>query len=172
MIKASNLHKRIMHADSEVVILKGIELEIKCGQSVAIIGASGSGKSTLLALLAGLDVSTEGDVTVEGTALGQLNEDGRADFRARKVGFVFQSFQLIPSLTAIENVMLPLEMIGSSNARELARNFLDRVALGHRLSHYPKQLSGGEQQRIALARAFVSEPEILFADDKLRLNKH
>jgi len=152
-------------AGAELEILKGITLEIKSGESVAIIGASGSGKSTLLGLLAGLDVASAGMVTLNGTELGALDEDGRARFRARHVGFVFQSFQLLPALTALENVMLPLELQGHSNVAEQAEHYLRRVELGARMKHYPLQLSGGEQQRVALARAFASRPAILFADE-------
>ena len=152
-------------AGVELEILKGITLEIKSGESVAIIGASGSGKSTLLRLLAGLDEATAGVVTINGTDLGALDEDGRARFRGRHIGFVFQSFQLLPALTALENVMLPLELQGHSKVSEQAEHYLRRVELGARMSHYPLQLSGGEQQRVALARAFASRPAILFADE-------
>ena len=146
-------------------ILKGINLEIKSGESVAIIGASGSGKSTLLGLLAGLDQASDGRVVIGGTDLGQLDEDGRALFRGREIGFVFQSFQLLPALTALENVMLPLELQGEGDARSQAEQFLRRVELGPRMAHYPRQLSGGEQQRVAIARAFAARPRILFADE-------
>ena len=146
-------------------ILKGITLEIKSGESVAIVGASGSGKSTLLGLLAGLDEASDGRVVIGGTDLGQLDEDERALFRGREIGFVFQSFQLLPALTALENVMLPLELQGQGDAREQAEQFLQRVELGPRMSHYPKQMSGGEQQRVAIARAFAAQPTILFADE-------
>jgi len=152
-------------AGSELEILKGITLEIKSGESVAIIGASGSGKSTLLGLLAGLDEATAGSVTINDTDLGALDEDGRALFRGQHVGFVFQSFQLLPALTALENVMLPLELQGQSKAQEQAEHYLQRVGLSARTGHYPLQLSGGEQQRVALARAFASKPSILFADE-------
>lgn len=152
-------------AGSELEILKGITLEIKSGESAAIIGASGSGKSTLLGLLAGLDEASGGTVEIDGQLLGDLDEDGRAEFRARKVGFVFQSFQLLPALTALENVMLPLELRGQADAREQASHFLERVGLGERMTHYPKQMSGGEQQRVAIARAFATRPAILFADE-------
>jgi len=165
MIKTNNLQKRVPMAGSELEILKGITLEIKSGESVAIIGASGSGKSTLLGLLAGLDEATAGSVTINDTDLGALDEDGRALFRGQHVGFVFQSFQLLPALTALENVMLPLELQGQSKAQEQAGHFLQRVGLGARTGHYPLQLSGGEQQRVALARAFASKPSILFADE-------
>jgi len=152
-------------AGAELAILKGITLEIKSGESAAIIGASGSGKSTLLGLLAGLDEATSGTVTINGTDLGALDEDGRARFRGQHIGFVFQSFQLLPALTALENVMLPLELQGQNKVAELAQNYLQRVGLGARTGHYPLQLSGGEQQRVALARAFASRPSILFADE-------
>ncbi len=152
-------------AGGELEILKGINLEIKSGESVAIVGASGSGKSTLLGLLAGLDEATAGSVVVGGVDLGRLDEDGRAAFRARQVGFVFQSFQLLPALTALENVMLPLELQREPDARQQAESFLDRVGLAQRTDHYPRQLSGGEQQRVAIARAFAARPDILFADE-------
>lgn len=146
-------------------ILKGITLEIKSGESVAIVGASGSGKSTLLGLLAGLDEASAGRVIIGDTDLGTLDEDARALFRGKQVGFVFQSFQLLPALTALENVMLPLELQGIGDAREQAEQFLGRVELSERMLHYPKQMSGGEQQRVAIARAFASTPTILFADE-------
>lgn len=165
MIKCENLQKRVPMAGEELEILKGISLEIKSGEAVAVVGASGSGKSTLLGLLAGLDCATAGNVTINDVDLGALDEDGRASFRARYVGFVFQSFQLLPALTALENVMLPLELQGSSDAEPLARHFLERVELDDRMEHYPLQLSGGEQQRVAVARAFASKPAILFADE-------
>ena len=152
-------------AGTELEILKGITLEIKSGESVAIVGASGSGKSTLLGLLAGLDEASGGRVIIGDTDLGELDEDGRALFRGRHVGFVFQSFQLLPALTALENVMLPLELQGQARASKLAETFLARVGLGPRMSHYPRQLSGGEQQRVAIARAFAAHPSILFADE-------
>lgn len=165
MITAQNLSKRVPLAAGELSILKGINLEIKDGETVAIVGASGSGKSTLLALLAGLDVPSEGGVSLDGTALESLDEDGRAALRARAVGFVFQSFQLLPALTALENVMLPLELHGARDAEARAASFLDRVGLAERRHHYPRQLSGGEQQRVAIARAFAGEPRVLFADE-------
>jgi len=152
-------------AGTELEILKGITLEIKSGEAVAIIGASGSGKSTLLGLLAGLDESSAGSVHIDGTDLGALDEDGRARFRASNIGFVFQSFQLLPALTALENVMLPLELQGHTNVAEQAEHYLKRVELGDRMGHYPLQLSGGEQQRVAIARAFANKPAILFADE-------
>ena len=152
-------------AGGELEILKGINLEIKSGEVVAIIGASGSGKSTLLGLLAGLDEASDGRVMIGDTELGALDEDGRALFRGREIGFVFQSFQLLPALTALENVMLPLEMQGHADARAQADHFLERVGLAERTDHYPRQMSGGEQQRVAIARAFASKPRILFADE-------
>ncbi|MCB1703248.1 MAG: ABC transporter ATP-binding protein [Halioglobus sp.] len=165
MIKCDNLQKRVPMAGTELAILKGITLEIKSGESVAIIGASGSGKSTLLGLLAGLDEATGGSVDIDGTDLGALDEDERARFRGQHIGFVFQSFQLLPALTALENVMLPLELQGQNKVQEQAQHYLERVGLASRVGHYPLQLSGGEQQRVALARAFASKPAILFADE-------
>lgn len=165
MIKAEHLLKRVPMAGGDLEILKGISLEIKSGESVAIIGASGSGKSTLLGLLAGLDEASEGRVIIGDTDLSELDEDGRALFRGQQIGFVFQSFQLLPALTALENVMLPLELNGHDDAREQAEHFLDRVELSERSHHYPRQMSGGEQQRVAIARAFAARPAILFADE-------
>lgn len=165
MIKAESIQKRVPMAGGELEILKGITLEIKSGESVAIVGASGSGKSTLLGLLAGLDEPSGGRVIIGDTDLSQLNEDGRALFRGREVGFVFQSFQLLPALTALENVMLPLELNGHQDARQQAEYFLSRVELSDRTTHYPMQMSGGEQQRVAIARAFAARPSILFADE-------
>jgi len=147
------------------VILRDIDLEVIPGEAVAIVGASGSGKSTLLAILAGLDTPTAGAVELDGTELFALDEDARAELRGRTVGFVFQSFQLLPALTAIENVMLPLELAGNAEAERAAREMLERVGLAERLGHYPKHLSGGEQQRVALARAFVVRPKLLLADE-------
>ncbi len=152
-------------ADGELEILRGINLEIKPSESLAIVGVSGSGKSTLLGLLAGLDTASAGDVIIDGISLAGLDEDARAALRAQKIGFVFQSFQLLPALTALENVMLPLELAGVTDAQHRARDYLDKVALSHRLDHYPTQLSGGEQQRVAIARAFAAQPTILFADE-------
>jgi putative ABC transport system ATP-binding protein len=165
MIKTEQLLKRVPLADGELEILKGIDLEIKAHESVAIVGASGSGKSTLLGLMAGLDVASSGQVWIDGVELSAMDEDERAALRADKVGFVFQSFQLLPALTALENVMLPLELHGSDDALARARPFLQRVGLADRMDHYPNQLSGGEQQRVAIARAFAAEPAILFADE-------
>jgi putative ABC transport system ATP-binding protein len=165
MITARALRKRVPVAGGELEILKGIDLEIKSGETVAVIGASGSGKSTLLGLLAGLDLASEGSIEIGDVALERLDEDGRALLRAREIGFVFQSFQLLPALTALENVMLPLELRGDREAEERAGRYLERVGLGERAGHYPRQLSGGEQQRVAIARAFAAEPRILFADE-------
>ena len=159
------LGKRVPLPDGELTILDGIGFTIDKGQAVAIVGASGSGKSTLLSLLAGLDTPSSGEVVLDGAALSSLDEDGRARVRGEQVGFVFQSFQLLPSLTALENVMLPLELRGDADAQAAARAILQRVGLGERLGHYPRQLSGGEQQRVALARAFVTRPSLLFADE-------
>ena len=146
-------------------ILHDVSFTVKAGEAVAIVGASGSGKSTLLGLLAGLDAPSSGRVVLDGHELAQMNEDSRALFRGQHVGFVFQSFQLLPALNAIENVMLPLELSGASSVRQRATTLLQRVGLGARLEHYPRTLSGGEQQRVAIARAFVSEPKLLFADE-------
>ncbi len=165
MIKAKQLDKTVSTSEGPLSILKGIDLEIKAGESIAVVGPSGSGKSTLLGLLAGLDTPTGGSVTLGDRDLGQLSEDQRAQVRAELVGFVFQTFQLLPTLTALENVMLPLELNGLSDARRLAEQYLQRVGLEHRMGHYPRQLSGGEQQRVAIARAFASRPRVLFADE-------
>ena len=165
MIKTSQLSKRVGTASSELEILRGIDLEIKQGETAAIVGASGSGKSTLLGLLAGLDSPTAGDIYLDDINIVDLDEDQRATLRSEKVGFVFQNFQLLPALTALENVMLPLELAGTQDAREKSEGFLARVGLGERLHHYPRTLSGGEQQRVAIARAFASAPVILFADE-------
>jgi putative ABC transport system ATP-binding protein len=165
MIKTEQLLKRVPLAGGELEILKGIDLEIKAHESVAIVGASGSGKSTLLGLMAGLDVASSGQVWIDGVDLSVMDEDERAALRADKVGFVFQSFQLLPALTALENVMLPLELHGRDDALARAQSFLQRVGLAERMDHYPTQLSGGEQQRVAIARAFAAEPAILFADE-------
>ena len=165
IVSAANLSKRVATAEGTLDILSGVNLEIKTGERVAIIGVSGSGKSTLLGLLAGLDTPTQGEVTLAGERLDRLDEDGRARVRAGHVGFVFQSFQLLPGLTALENVMLPLELAGLMEPQQQARELLARVGLGARLSHYPRQLSGGEQQRVAIARAFAMKPAVLFADE-------
>lgn len=165
VLQAEGLSKRVTLAGRELCILESVSLSIASGEAVAIIGASGSGKSTLLGLLAGLDVPSSGSVSVAGVALNALDEDGRARLRGQKVGFVFQSFQLLPSLTALENVMLPLELKHATDAEARARVMLQQVGLAERLDHYPRQLSGGEQQRVALARAFVTAPALLFADE-------
>ncbi len=162
---ADNLGKRVRLPDHELTILEAVSFTIATGEAVAVVGASGSGKSTLLSLLAGLDTPSEGSVTLDGTVLSTLDEDGRAKIRGEKVGFVFQSFQLLPALTALENVMLPLELRGDREVLAPARQILERVGLAERLQHYPRQLSGGEQQRVALARAFVTGPSLLFADE-------
>jgi putative ABC transport system ATP-binding protein len=165
VLEVSRLSKRVALPERVLTILDAVSFTIGRGEAVAIVGASGSGKSTLLSLLAGLDSPTEGDVVLAGTALSSLDEDGRAKLRGEHVGFVFQSFQLLPSLTALENVMLPMELAGVDDADPRARDILGRVGLGERLGHYPRQLSGGEQQRVALARAFVARPGVLFADE-------
>lgn len=164
-LKVEDLAKRVRLPTSELTILDGIAFEIATGDSVAIVGASGSGKSTLLALMAGLDTPSDGRVLLDGAPLSTLDEDGRAKVRGEKVGFVFQNFQLLPSLTALENVMLPLELRGDADVDGPAREILRKVGLSERLDHYPRQLSGGEQQRVALARAFVTRPALLFADE-------
>lgn len=156
---------KAVETTEKLTILQDISFQLNEGDSLAIIGSSGSGKSTLLGLLAGLDVPTDGEILLAGKPLSQMSEDERASLRAEHVGFVFQSFQLLESLTAVENVMLPLELEGKKNARERAMELLQRVGLGERTHHYPKQLSGGEQQRVAIARAFASNPTILFADE-------
>ncbi|EHQ57469.1 putative ABC-type transport system involved in lysophospholipase L1 biosynthesis, ATPase component [gamma proteobacterium HIMB55] len=165
MIKTSQLNKSVKTAEADLEILRGIDLEIKRGETAAIVGTSGSGKSTLLGLLAGLDSPSGGDIYLDDTNIVQLDEDERAVLRSQKVGFVFQSFQLLPALTALENVMLPLELAGRDDARVMAEDYLARVGLGERLHHYPRTLSGGEQQRVAIARAFAAKPLILFADE-------
>lgn len=165
ILNARNLSKVVTSAEGELVILDDLSLNLDKGDSLAIVGTSGSGKSTLLGLLAGLDLPTSGEVHLAGHLLGALNEDERARVRAEHVGFVFQSFQLLDSLNALENVMLPLELHGRRDAQQRARDLLERVGLGARLHHYPRQLSGGEQQRVAVARAFAAEPDVLFADE-------
>ncbi len=165
IIRVENLRKQVVSPEGPLVILDGIQFTIQRGQSVAVIGASGSGKSTLLGLLAGLDTPSSGQVWLAGVDLGALDEDGRALLRAQRVGFVFQSFQLLAGLTALENVMLPLELAGQAEPRRLALDLLERVGLKARARHYPAQLSGGEQQRVAIARAFAGNPDVLFADE-------
>ncbi|AIR90264.1 ABC transporter ATP-binding protein [Pseudomonas cremoricolorata] len=165
ILVAQNLSKVVPSAEGELTILHPLSLTLAEGDSLAIVGASGSGKSTLLGLLAGLDQPSAGGVVLAGHDLGPLDEDQRAQVRAEHVGFVFQSFQLLDSLNALENVMLPLELDGRRDAREQARSLLERVGLGQRLSHTPRQLSGGEQQRVAIARAFAAQPSVLFADE-------
>ena len=164
-MSARGIGKTVKSGESDLVILRDIELAVMPGEAVAIVGASGSGKSTLLAILAGLDTPSIGSVEIDGTDLFSLDEDARAELRGRLVGFVFQSFQLLPALSALENVMLPLELAGRADADAAARETLARVGLGERLHHYPKHLSGGEQQRVALARAFVVRPKLLLADE-------
>ena len=165
IVKAVALGKQVETGRSRLTILEDVSFEIAAGEAVAILGASGSGKTTLLGLLAGLDVPSAGQVLIDGVDLAALDEDGRASLRRRTVGFVFQSFQLLPAVTALENVMLPMELAGSSTARESALGLLARVGLAERLEHYPRQLSGGEQQRVAIARAFAGPPRLLFADE-------
>ena len=165
ILSARHLSKVVGSAEGELTILHDIDLDLARGESLALLGRSGSGKSTLLGLLAGLDNPSSGSVRLAGHELTHLDEDQRAKVRAEHVGFVFQSFQLLDSLSALENVMLPLELEGHANPRQQARALLERVGLGQRLHHYPRQLSGGEQQRVALARTFAAEPDILFADE-------
>jgi putative ABC transport system ATP-binding protein len=165
VLAAENIGKQVSSPEGTLAILAGVSLKIRRGESVAVVGASGAGKSTLLALLAGLDEPTTGRAWLAGHDLTALDEDGRAAVRARHVGFVFQSFHLVPSLTALENVMLPLELARRADARTAAKDVLARVGLAERLGHYPRQLSGGEQQRVAIARAFVTRPDVLFADE-------
>jgi len=165
ILSARGIGKTVKSGDSDLVILREIDLSVTAGEAVAVVGASGSGKSTLLAILAGLDTPTVGKVEVDGADLFGLDEDQRAELRGKSVGFVFQSFQLLPSLTALENVMLPLELRKDLEAENRAKEILDRVGLKDRFHHYPKHLSGGEQQRVALARAFSTRPKLLFADE-------
>ena len=165
MLEAAGVGKQVSSPEGTLAILSDVSLAIGRGETVAIMGASGAGKSTLLALLAGLDEPTSGTVRLAGSELTTLDEDGRAAVRARHVGFVFQSFHLVPSLTALENVMLPLELARRRDARGAALEVLGRVGLAGRVGHYPRQLSGGEQQRVAIARAFVTRPDVLFADE-------
>ena len=165
VLVAENLTKQVISPEGSLTILSDVSFSVAKGDSVAIVGASGAGKSTLLALLAGLDLPTEGRVWLNGVNLTELDEDGRADVRAASVGFVFQSFHLVPSLNALENVMLPLELAGVDSPRQAAAEILSQVGLADRTSHYPAQLSGGEKQRVAIARAFATEPAVLFADE-------
>ena len=165
LIDVQRVSKQVADATGSLTILHDIEFQLRARESVAIVGASGSGKSTLLSILAGLDTPSSGTVLVDGVDIFKLDEDARAGLRARTMGFVFQSFQLLGNLTALENVMLPLELMGRGDARATATEMLRRVGLGERLSHYPKVLSGGEQQRVALARAFVVRPALLLADE-------
>ena len=165
IVQAISLTKHVRNSDTQLTILQDINLDINAGEAVSIVGASGSGKSTLLGLLAGLDTPSSGKVYLNGEDIFLLDEDERAELRGRMLGFVFQSFQLLPVLTAIENVMLPLELSGANNASTVALELLGRVGLDARLKHYPKQLSGGEQQRVAIARAYVTHPKLLLADE-------
>ncbi|MBL4583353.1 MAG: ABC transporter ATP-binding protein [Pseudomonadales bacterium] len=165
MLKTINLSKRVETTEGMLTILDSITLEIEAQESVAVTGASGSGKSTLLGLMAGLDEASEGSIFLDGNEITAMDEEQRAAVRAQTVGFVFQSFQLLPGLTALENVMLPAELKNSPDAKAQAMKFLEEVGLKHRVQHYPSQLSGGEQQRVAIARAFASKPRILFADE-------
>ncbi len=165
VLSAKDLSKQVSSPEGTLTILSDVSFSIAAGESVAVVGPSGAGKSTLLALLAGLDLPTTGHVALNGVNLGELDEDGRAKVRAESVGFVFQSFHLVPSLNALENVMLPLELAGKERAREASRGIIEQVGLADRWSHYPAQLSGGEKQRVAIARAFATEPAVLFADE-------
>ncbi|MDE1982770.1 MAG: ATP-binding cassette domain-containing protein [Betaproteobacteria bacterium] len=165
IIVAQDVGKQVPMAGGALTILEGITFAVEAGERVAILGVSGSGKSTLIGLLAGLDRPTQGEIRLAGEALSALDEDGRARLRGRTVGFVFQTFQLLPGLTALENAMLPLELAGRADAAAAARDLLARVGLAARADHYPRQLSGGEQQRVALARAFATSPAVLFADE-------
>ena len=165
MIKVTNIGKKVLVADTELTILDALSLNVEAGESLAIVGPSGSGKSTLLGIMAGLDTPTNGTVHIDGQDITAMDEEGRAAVRARHVGFVFQSFHLLPALTALENVALPLELQKGGNAMDIAGSYLQRVGLADRTGHYPRQLSGGEQQRVAVARAFACKPTILFADE-------
>jgi putative ABC transport system ATP-binding protein len=165
VLEAHELSKEVSSPEGTLTILSGVSFAISAGESVAVVGPSGAGKSTLLALLAGLDLPTTGHVVLNSANLSTLDEDGRAQLRAESVGFVFQSFHLVPSLNALENVMLPLELAGRADARAAAHDIIETVGLKDRWSHYPAQLSGGEKQRVAIARAFASEPAVLFADE-------
>ncbi len=165
ILRAHDISKRVKTAEHELTILNNVSLDVKAGQSLAIIGPSGAGKSTLLGLLAGLDTPSTGEIWLGDNEITAMDEEGRARVRAELVGFVFQTFQLLGSLTALENVALPMELAGDKQARQLAIDYLDKVGLAERLGHYPKQLSGGEQQRVAIARAFACQPKIMFADE-------
>ena len=165
VLEAHGISKEVSSPEGTLTILQDVSFVISAGETVAIVGPSGAGKSTLLALAAGLDLPTRGNVHLNAANLSELDEDGRALVRAESVGFVFQSFHLVPSLNALENVMLPLELAGHADARKAARNIIDKVGLTDRWSHYPSQLSGGEKQRVAIARAFATEPAVLFADE-------
>ena len=173
MIVVRNVSQRVTLGGEALTILQGIDLEVKPAETVALVGASGSGKSTLLSLLAGLDRASEGEIEVAGVRLDALDEEGRARLRAEQIGFIFQSFQLLPGLTALENVMLPAEIRGLPQARQKASRLLDEVGLADRLHHHPAQLSGGEQQRVAIARAFIGQPALLLADEPTgNLDRH
>ena len=165
VLAAHNISKKVSSPEGSLTILSEVSFSIDPGETVAVVGPSGAGKSTLLALLAGLDLPTDGHVVLNGANLGELDEDGRAMVRAESVGFVFQSFHLVPSLNALENVMLPLELAGVEDARKASHSIIEQVGLADRWSHYPSQLSGGEKQRVAIARAFATEPAVLFADE-------
>lgn len=165
MIKTNNIIKTVSTSEGQLQILQPISFTVAAGESVAIIGASGSGKSTLLGLLAGLDTVSSGEIFLDEQPLHDMDEEERAALRGAKVGFIFQSFMLVPSLTALENIMLPAEITGLANPKQAAQEVLEKVGLGHRGEHYPNQLSGGEQQRVAIARAFITKPKILFADE-------
>ncbi|NRA70639.1 MAG: ABC transporter ATP-binding protein [Gammaproteobacteria bacterium] len=165
IIIVKNLIKRVNINNGHLEILKSISFNVKRGETIAIVGASGSGKSTLLGLLAGLDSPTQGEIYLDGAPLHQLDEEQRTALRSQKVGFIFQSFLLLPSLTALENIMLPAQLAGIDNAEQLAQQLIEKVGLSERFDHYPNQLSGGEQQRVAIARAFITKPKILFADE-------
>lgn len=165
VLQANGISKQVSSPEGSLTILSAVSFQIFAGESVAVVGPSGAGKSTLLALLAGLDLPSAGHVVLKGANLSELTEDGRAGVRAESVGFVFQSFHLVPSLNALENVMLPLELAGHDDARSAARKIIEQVGLADRWSHYPSQLSGGEKQRVAIARAFATEPAVLFADE-------
>ena len=165
MLAVRNLTKEYRSGGGALAVLRNVSFDVATGETLAIVGPSGSGKTTLLGLLAGLDTPTTGAVLLDGTDLAKLDEDARARLRGDRVGFVFQSFQLVPTLTALENVQVPLELRGMAGSGERAKDLLERVGLGHRIHHFPTQLSGGEQQRVAIARAFVNKPRVLFADE-------